>query len=50
MATVKANKDITWTDANVKKNSKYTYTVRAYKKNDLSSYHSGKSVTYKGGK
>ena len=50
VATVKAGKDITWTDTSVKKNRKYTYTVRAYKKNDLSSYHSGKSVTYKGGK
>lgn len=50
MTTVKANKDSTWTDTNVKKNRQYTYTVRAYKKNDLSSYHSGKSVTYKGGK
>ena len=50
MTTVKANKDSTWTDTKVKKNSQYTYTVRAYKKNDLSSYHSGKSVTYKGGK
>lgn len=50
MSTVKANKNITWTDTNVKKNNKYIYTVRAYKSSDLSSYHSGKSVTYKGGK
>ena len=47
VATVKANKAVTWTDTSVKKNKKYTYTVRAYKKNDASSYHSGKSITYK---
>lgn len=47
VATVKANKAVTWTDTSVKKNKKYTYTVRAYKKNDASSYHSGKTITYK---
>lgn len=50
VATVKANKAVTWTDTNVKKNKKYTYTVRSYKKNDASSYHTGKTVTYKGSK
>ena len=50
VAAVKANKAVTWTDTNVKRNKKYTYTVRSYKKNDASSYHAGKTVTYKGSK
>ena len=47
VATVKADKAVTWMDTSVKENKKYTYTVRSYKKNDASSYHSGKSITYK---
>ncbi len=46
VAEIEGSSTVSWTDKDVKKNKTYTYTLKTVRKNDASSFHSGKSIKY----